>query len=96
MNTINYITRSVSIRIIECTAVDLTDKSIHTVTVEIPNRNYKEKAKEKAVQALLPENYRLIAIESETYKKELRGMPVSDFLKASKVIETVDTAAKEE
>ncbi len=94
MNTSKYITRTMSNIKIEATAINLTEKTVESFTVTIPDKKYTAVGKEKAIQNQLPVGHKLVTIDSETTETELRGMLISDFIKFSIKLDPATIAAE--
>ena len=67
--------------------VNMESKSVESIAVTIPSADtMTDKAREKAIKAMLPEGKTFVAITGETTSETLYGMTEAEFIRLARVL----------
>ena len=81
------ITRTVITVNYDIMVVDTDSKTVETLTVAIPSGDtLTDKAREKAIRAMLPNGKMFVSITGETTTETLYGMSEQEFIKLARVL----------
>ena len=81
------ITRTVFTTNYTVMVVNMGSKSVENITIAIPSGDtLTDKAREKAIKAMLPEGKMFVSITGETTTETLYGMTEQEFIKLAKVL----------
>lgn len=81
------VTRTVATAEYVCMTVNTTTRQVEDIVVSIPSgMTMTEKARQKAITAVLPETNTFVQVTSESVKEILYGMTEDDFIKYAKVM----------
>ena len=81
------ITRTVFTTNYSVMVVNMESKSVENITIAIPSGDtLTDKAREKAIKAMLPEGKMFVSITGETTTETLYGMSEHEFIRLAKVL----------
>ena len=81
------ITRTVFITNYNVMVVNMESKSVENIIIAIPSGDtLTDKAREKAIKAMIPDDKMFVSITGETTTETLYGMTEQEFIKLAKVL----------
>ena len=81
------ITRTVFTTNYNVMVVNMENKSVENISISIPSGDIlTDKAREKAIKAMIPEGKTFVTITGETTSETLYGMTEQEFIKLAKVL----------
>jgi hypothetical protein len=81
------VTRTVVSQELTIMTVNMESKTVENITVSLPSGDtLTEKAREKAIKAMLPENNTFVQVISSELKETLYGMTEQEFIRIAKVL----------
>ena len=81
------ITRTVFITNYNVMVVNMDSKSVENITIAIPSGDtLTDKAREKAIKAMIPDDKMFVSITGETTTETFYGMTEQEFIKLAKVL----------
>lgn len=96
MNLTKYVTRTITTINCNCTLLDKDTKTVYEQEVEVPAKKYTQTSLERAIQATLPTNIKLVNIDATEMKHTLRGMLLTDFIANSNILDATENTETDE
>ena len=87
MSRERMVTRTVFSTNYNVMVVNMESKSVESITVTIPSADtMTDKAREKAIKAMIPEGKTFVTITGETTSETLYGMTEAEFIRLARVL----------